>query len=84
MEVLKSFRKVATVVIVHRELCVAKSDLWMLKANNSFLEEHSFGLKLDGLQIIAELELDLCDVLDALCHFFVHGSLHLQEHVDSL
>ena len=84
VEVFESFREVATVVVVHRELCVTESDLWMLKAKNSFLEEHSFGLELDGLQIIAKLELDLCDVLDALCHFFVHGSLHLQEHVDSL
>ena len=84
VEVFESFREIAAVVVVHRELCVAESDLWVLKALDSLLKKHSFGLELDGLQIVAELELDLCDVLDALCHFFVHGSLHLQEHVDSL
>ena len=84
VQILEALAEIASVVIVHRESDITVADVRVINAQQTLLEHNRLGLKLDGLQEVAELELDASERCDAICNVLVHRSLDLKKHVDGL
>ena len=56
----------------------------MVYSQKALLQDDSLGLKLNSLQVVTEVELDLGDALDAIRNLLVHSARDLQKHVDCL
>lgn len=84
MHTFKSLSVVANIVVVHGKGRVVEANVWMVNPQKSLRQHNSLGLKLDCLQKVAKFELDRGYVRNALRHFFIHRSLHLQKHTDDL
>jgi len=56
--VLEGAREVAAGVVVECEVRVTVGSLRMIAAEDSLLEDDALGLQVDGLEEVAELELD--------------------------
>ena len=83
MQILKSLSKVSTVVVVHGERSIAISYTRVLEAKKTLLKHNGLGLELNRLQIIAKLELNAGQVINATGYLLIHSSTDLKKHVDS-
>ena len=56
----------------------------MVLAEHALVQNDALRLQLDGLEEVAELELDACELADARRDVLVHGPGDLQQRVDAL
>ena len=84
VQILETLAEIASVVIVHRESDITVADVRMIHAQQTLLEHDRLRLKLDGLQEVAELELDASERCDAICNVLIHCSLNLKKHINGL
>ena len=84
VQILETLAEIASVVIVHRESDITVADVRMIHAQQTLLEHDRLRLKLDGLQEVAELELDASERCDAIRNVLIHCSLDLKKHINGL
>jgi len=71
-------------MVVHSKRGVAVGSQGVVQTEKTLLKHDCFGLKLNCLQEVTELELNARNLRDAACGLSVHRSSDLQKHVDCL
>ena len=70
--------------MVEGEVGVAIGCLRVVPAQDALLNDNALSLKVDGLEEVAEFELDGRKFGDGRGHLLIHGSGYLEQSVDAL
>ena len=84
VHVLEGSREVPTGVMVEGEVGVAIGCLGVVPAQHALLNDNALSLKVDGLEEVAEFELDGRQLGDGRGHLLIHGSCYLEQSVYAL